>query len=95
MRGAEIHTGEKKSGCDGVKGKAERRRVGNPNCRISQWSAADSLWSFTLLSLAKYPPPGLPLKNRRLSLESKSNFGKHLDTKVRDASMVVLSDREG
>ena len=49
VRGAEIHTGEKKSGCDGVKGKAERRRVGNPNCRISQWSAADSLWSFTPL----------------------------------------------
>ena len=34
-RGAEIHTGEKKSGCDGVKGKVKGGES-TPRCWISQ-----------------------------------------------------------
>ena len=82
VRGAEIHTGEKKSGCDGAKGE-----VGNPHPSQTPLLPDISVERGRLFmelhpSFAKYPPPGLPLKNRRLNLEKKSNFGEHLHARL-------------
>ena len=82
VRGAEIHTGEKKSGCDGAKGE-----VGNPHPSQTPLLPDISVERGRLFmelhpSFAKYPPPGLPLKNRRLNLDNKSNFGEHLHARL-------------
>ena len=79
-------------GVRGLKSTLEKRKVGAMGRRV-KWGNPHPIQPPLLPELgrlfmelhpsfAKYPPPGLPLKNRRLNLEKKSNFGEHLHARL-------------